>query len=211
MRFYCFFWKLLSLPFICLSSRTFSCLMSSFFTDLRLDLRSMEPLFLDPKRALIISSADTLTFLRAGFLNFPPRSCTFRFNWCIYKDVEMLSWWLVVVFSFFFSCKSIVSWRLTYISVVLEDFGLTVVPFLIHHLDLFMDLPTEFLQNTNNTIAFKYKNKTVLCVTLYVLWQIFLPAGHPRSDQLTAAVEASPPGIEPLLPLLPPFLPPALL
>lgn len=211
MRFYCFFWKLLSLPFICLSSRTFSCLMSSFFTDLRLDLRSMEPLFLDPKRALIISSADTLTFLRAGFLNFPPRSCTFRFNWCIYKDVEMLSWWLVVVFSFFFSCKSIVSWHLTYISVVLEDFGLTVVPFLIHHLDLFMDLPAEFLQNTNNTIAFKYKNKTVLCVMLYVLWQIFLPAGHPRSDQLTAAVEASPPGIEPLLPLLPPFLPPALL
>lgn len=196
---------------------TFSCLMSSFFTDLRLDLRSMEPLFLDPKRAFIISSADTLTFLRAGFLNFPPRSCTFRFNWCIYKDGEKLSWWLIVykelffLFFLFFSCKSTVSWRLTYISVVLEDFGLTVVPFLIHHLDLVVDLPTEFLRNTNNTIMFKYKNETVLYVMRYVLWQISLPAGHPRSNQLTAAVEASRPGIQPSLPLLPPSLPPALL
>lgn len=59
---------------------TLSCLTSSFFTDLRLALRSMEPLCLEPRRALIISSADTLTFLRAGFLNLPPKSWIFSFS-----------------------------------------------------------------------------------------------------------------------------------
>lgn len=70
---------------------TFSCLMSSFFTDLRLALRSMEPLCLEPRSALIISSADTRTFLRAGFLNFPPKSCTFSFSsWIFYTHIHTL-------------------------------------------------------------------------------------------------------------------------
>lgn len=59
---------------------TLSCFTSSFFTDLRLALRSMEPLCLEPRSALIISSADTLTFLRAGFLNLPPKSWIFSFS-----------------------------------------------------------------------------------------------------------------------------------
>jgi len=71
---------------------TFSCLMSSFLTDLRLALRSMEPLCLEPSSALIISSADTRTFLRAGFLNFPPKSCTFSFSsWIFYTDTHTLT------------------------------------------------------------------------------------------------------------------------
>lgn len=59
---------------------TFSCFISSFLTDFRFARRSMEPLCLEPSKALIISSADTRTFLRAGFLNFPPRSWTFNLS-----------------------------------------------------------------------------------------------------------------------------------
>lgn len=71
---------LTDLGFWSLQFVTLSCLTSSFFTDFRLALRSIEPLCLEPRRALIISSADTLTFRRAGFLNLPPRSCTFSFS-----------------------------------------------------------------------------------------------------------------------------------
>lgn len=65
---------------------TFSCLISSFLTDLRLARRSMEPLCLEPSRARIISSAETRTFLRAGFLNLPPRSWTFSFSSWIWNE-----------------------------------------------------------------------------------------------------------------------------
>ena len=71
-------------PWVC----TLSVLTSSFLTDFRLALRSMEPLCLEPRRARIISSADTLTFLRAGFLNFPPRSWTFIFSSLIWSRQE---------------------------------------------------------------------------------------------------------------------------
>src|SRR4029434_9090901 len=65
---------------VCVCVCTFSSLRSSFLTDLRLDLRSMVPLCLEPSSALIISSAETRTFLRGGFLNLPPRSITFIFS-----------------------------------------------------------------------------------------------------------------------------------
>lgn len=67
---------------------TLSCLTSSFFTDLRLARRSSEPLCFEPRRALIISSAETLTFLRAGFLNLPPRSWTFSFSSLIWNKTR---------------------------------------------------------------------------------------------------------------------------
>lgn len=155
--------------FGCLCSRTFSCLMSSFFTDLRWALRSMSgPLFLDPNRALIISSAETLTFLRVGFLNFPPRSCTFRFNSLIQRwricDILLLkkgrkdSWnaevWHAV--------------RMTYIPVVLRHFGFTVVPLLVHLVNLCMHLLTEFLQS--KLPQFQYKNQILL--HMYMMYSL---------------------------------------
>lgn len=124
---------------------TFSCLMSSFFTDLRLALRSMEPLCLEPRSALIISSADTRTFLRAGFLNFPPKSCTFNFSsWIFYRHTHTL----LITETFSVSLEYLLY---TYISVVFIDFGLKVISLLVHYVDFGMKLPTQFLDTCKNT------------------------------------------------------------
>lgn len=57
---------------------TFS--VSSFLTDFRLALRSMETLCLEPSRALSMASAETRTRRRGGRLNFPRRSSTLIFR-----------------------------------------------------------------------------------------------------------------------------------
>lgn len=59
-------------------SPTFS--VSSFLTDFRLALRSMETLCLEPSRALSIASAETRTRRSGGRLNFPLRSSTLIFR-----------------------------------------------------------------------------------------------------------------------------------
>lgn len=119
--------------------------MSSFFTDLRLALRSMEPLCLEPSSALIISSADTRTFLRAGFLNFPPKSCTFSFSsWIFYTHTHTL----LITETFSASLEYLFY---TYISVVFIDFGLKVISLLVHYVDFGMKLPTQFLHTCRNT------------------------------------------------------------
>lgn len=65
--------------FVCVSeTHTFS--VSSFFTDFRLALRSMETLCLDPSRERRMASADTRTLRRFGLLNFPLRSKTLMFK-----------------------------------------------------------------------------------------------------------------------------------
>ena len=59
-------------------SPTFS--VSSFLTDFRLALRSMDTLCLEPSRALSMASAETRTRRRGGRLNFPRRSSTLIFR-----------------------------------------------------------------------------------------------------------------------------------
>lgn len=54
--------------------------MSSFLTDFRLALRSMDTLCLEPSRALSMASAETRTRRRGGRLNFPRRSRTLIFR-----------------------------------------------------------------------------------------------------------------------------------
>lgn len=57
---------------------TFS--VSSFLTDLRLARRSKETLCLEPSSERRMASAETLTLLRLGLLNFPRRSSTLMFR-----------------------------------------------------------------------------------------------------------------------------------
>lgn len=57
---------------------TFS--VSSFLTDLRFALRSMDTLCLEPSRERRMASAETRTLLRAGRLNLPLRSRTLMFR-----------------------------------------------------------------------------------------------------------------------------------
>lgn len=57
---------------------TFS--VSSFLTDLRFALRSMDTLCLEPSRERRMASAETRTLLRGGLLNFPLRSRTLMFR-----------------------------------------------------------------------------------------------------------------------------------
>lgn len=57
---------------------TFS--VSSFLTDFRLALRSMDTLCLEPSRALSMASAETRTLRSGGLLNFPLRSSTLSFR-----------------------------------------------------------------------------------------------------------------------------------
>lgn len=57
---------------------TFS--VSSFLTDLRFALRSMDTLCLEPSRERRMASAETRTLLRVGRLNLPLRSRTLMFR-----------------------------------------------------------------------------------------------------------------------------------
>lgn len=59
--------------------------MSSFLTDFRLALRSMDTLCLEPSRALSMASAETRTRRKGGRLNFPRRSRTLIFRSLICK------------------------------------------------------------------------------------------------------------------------------
>lgn len=68
------------------TSHTFS--VSSFLTDLRLALRSMDTLCFEPSRALSMASAETRTRRKGGRLNFPRRSSTFNFRSLIYRTGE---------------------------------------------------------------------------------------------------------------------------
>ena len=59
---------------------------SSFLTDLRLARRSKETLCLEPSSERRIASAETLTLLRLGLLNFPRRSSTLMFRSLIWGE-----------------------------------------------------------------------------------------------------------------------------
>lgn len=60
------------------TKHTFS--VSSFLTDFRFVRRSMETLCLEPRRDRRMASAETLTLLKLGRLNFPLRSRTLMFR-----------------------------------------------------------------------------------------------------------------------------------
>lgn len=65
---------------------TFS--VSSFLTDLRLARRSKETLCLEPSSERRMASAETLTLLRLGLLNFPRRSRTLMFKSLICRSCQ---------------------------------------------------------------------------------------------------------------------------
>lgn len=110
-----------------------------------------------------------------------------------------------------FSVKSGTSWCVMYISAVLYDFSFTVVPLLIHHVNLSMNLLTEFLQSKNKYVYLDTSTRHS-CTLRFTPWQFFVdsPVGHPRLNQWAARAEASHPGSELFLLLLPFSLPPAL-
>lgn len=68
---------------------TFS--VSSFLTDLRLARRSKDTLCLEPRSERRMASAETLTLLRLGLLNFPRRSRTLMFKSLICRIVRSFS------------------------------------------------------------------------------------------------------------------------
>lgn len=75
---------------------TFS--VSSFLTDLRFALRSMDTLCLEPSRERRMASAETRTLLRGGRLNLPLRSRTLMFrslicNRFVYKFQHSRFYW----------------------------------------------------------------------------------------------------------------------
>lgn len=65
---------------------TFS--VSSFLTDLRFALRSMDTLCLEPSRDRRMASAETRTLLKGGRLNLPLRSRTLMFRSLICKRFD---------------------------------------------------------------------------------------------------------------------------
>lgn len=61
---------------------------SSFLTDLRLARRSKDTLCLEPSSERRIASAETLTLLRLGLLNFPRRSSTLMLRSLIWGEIR---------------------------------------------------------------------------------------------------------------------------
>lgn len=214
------------------SKPTFS--VSSFLTDLRLARRSKDTLCLEPRSERRMASAETLTLLRLGLLNFPRRSRTLMFKSLICRrdsDSYFLckscsfqtgaSWTEVCHCSFRILSLS-VSFLLgvaTYLSGVVQDFGLNVVSLLVHHIYLCVQLLTQRLWGKIRVIGTKNERNEMENVShqqnkQQLLYQFChecaaTPAALLRTCRWSAWEGFFPPGTLPSVPPFPPAPAPA--